>query len=81
MPAVGATLSVIFDNINDAKKVTRAATQPFAQDGSIWSVQVFSTDAIAPGTVSLSLTLTEGPKITKGIVLGAIGVVSTTGGC
>ena len=81
MPAAGATLSVVFDNINDAKKITRAATQPFALDASIWAVQVFSTDAIAPGTVSLTLTLTEGPKVTKGIVLGAVGVTSATGGC
>lgn len=81
MPAVGATLSVVLDNIDDAKKITRTATQPFAQDGSIWAVSIFSTDNIAPGTISLKLTLTEGVKITRGIVVGAIGVFSLTGGC
>jgi hypothetical protein len=66
MPAAGSTLSVLFDNLNDALKVTKVATQPFPLDPSIWKVQLAPTDAVR-GTCSLRLTLTEpGPVITRG---------------
>ena len=58
MPATGATLQVVIENIDDAKKITRNATQPFT-DPSIWKISFFSTDAIE-GTSNLRLTLTEG---------------------
>lgn len=65
MPAVGATLEVTLDNLDSAKRVVRAATQPFAQDPSIWKVDVLPTDKVA-GTVTLRLKLTEGLKVTRG---------------
>lgn len=72
MPMAGATLSVLFDNLNDALKVVKVATQPFAQDPSIWKVQLAPTDAVR-GTCSLRLTLTEpGPAITRGSVDRAV---------
>lgn len=58
MPAVGATLSVTFQNIDSAKQFTRSASQPYAQDSSIWSVPILSTDPIA-GTVTVKCVLTE----------------------
>lgn len=67
VPAAGATLSVELENIDDAKKVTRLAIQPFAQDGSIWKVQILPTDPCR-GTPQLRLTLTEGTKVTRGLV-------------
>lgn len=75
VPAVDATLSVILDNLDDARKVTRAASQPFAQDPSIWKVQLLSTDTVR-GTINLKLTLTEGSVVTHGFVPAAIGVDS-----
>lgn len=66
VPAAGATLSCVLENIDDAKQLTRLATQPFANDGSIWKLSILGTDSIR-GTPQLRLTLTEGAKVTRGI--------------
>lgn len=58
MPVAGATLQITFINIDDAKQIVRFAIQPFAQDPSIWSVSLLSTDPIN-GTVSIKVVLTE----------------------
>lgn len=67
VPAAGATLSCVIENIDDGKKITRQAVQPFPNDGSIWRLSVLSSDTIR-GTPQLRLTLTEGSKITRGLV-------------
>ena len=54
----GATLQVTFNNVADSKRVVRYATQPFANDTSIWSVSILATDPLE-GTVSLKCVLTE----------------------
>jgi hypothetical protein len=59
MPNAGATLLVTFLNIDTALQFSRSATQPFANDTSIWSVQILSTDVI-DSTCNLKFTLTEG---------------------
>lgn len=71
IPATGAILECTLHNIDDSKKVIRFATQPFIQDGSIWSIGLLPTDKIK-GTADLLLTLTEGTKITRGRVSTAI---------
>jgi hypothetical protein len=58
IPLTGATLAVSFININTAKRFTRYASQPFAQDPSIWLVTLLATDTIT-GTVSIRGVLTE----------------------
>lgn len=75
MPAAGATLSVTVDNIDDAKKVTRAATQPFPLDPSIWKFTVMATDVIR-GTQNLKLSLSQGGVLTRGLVKAAVRVQS-----
>lgn len=70
-PAVGATLSVTLTNIDDALQVTRAATQPFSGDPSIFKVTLLSSDAIR-GTCALALKLTEGGKVTYGRLEAAL---------
>lgn len=67
VPSAGATLQITFDNINDAKKIARFATQPFATDGSIWQVSLLSTDQI-DGTVNIKLSLNQGGVITSGFL-------------
>lgn len=68
VPAIGATLQVTLVNLDDAKQVTRAATQPFpGTDPSIWMVALASTDQVR-GTVALQLQLTEGSVKTYGRV-------------
>lgn len=79
VPAAGATLSVVLDNIDDSRKVTRAATQPFPQDPSIWAITLLTTDKVL-GTVNMKLTLTEpGPKVTYGFLSNALRVESLEG--
>ncbi len=71
VPAAGATLTVVFNALDDARKVTRAASQPFPGDGSIWTVPFLAGDALS-GLVDVLLTLTEGVKVTTGRVQKAI---------
>jgi hypothetical protein len=73
MPAAGATLSITFENIDSSKRMTKVASQPFAQDGSIWRVELMSQDtAKLRGTISLGYTLTEGTRVVSGRLLAAI---------
>jgi hypothetical protein len=73
VPASGATLTVTVWNIDDAKKVTRAASQPFLAtgDASIWSVPILNTDPIA-GTPALQVVLTEGANVTQVLLQGGL---------
>jgi hypothetical protein len=73
MPADGATLSVVIDSIDDNKKITRSASQPFDQDPSIWRINILSTDALV-GTARVLLTLTEGSTVTRANIPAAIRV-------
>src|SRR5882672_4392117 len=57
MPAVGATLQAVVENIDDSVKITRTLSQPFVNDPSIWKISFFASDAIS-GTSNLRLTLT-----------------------
>jgi hypothetical protein len=78
VPAAAATLTVVLQNIDDARKVTKTATQPYSQDPSIWKFSISSSDTIR-GTVNAILTLTEGSKVTKGLLSNAIGVQGLDG--
>lgn len=71
MPAAGAVLTCTVDSINDAKKVTRVATQPFAQDPSIWALSLLATDALR-GTLNLKLHLAEGATVRTSLVRWAL---------
>lgn len=77
MPAAGATLSVTVDNIDDAKKITRAATQPYPLDPSIWKFTIMATDVIK-GTQNIRLSLSQGGVLTRGLVKAALRVQSAT---
>ncbi len=78
MPAVGATLQVIIQNIDDAKTYTKTAVQAFAtSDPSIWSFTISANDAVT-GTVNLTLVLTEGSVVRRGLVKAGLRVFSTT---
>lgn len=62
MPAAGATVVVTVLNIDSAKQFVRTASQPFAQDASIWRFGILATDPVA-ATASLKITLTEGSTV------------------
>lgn len=74
-PAVGATLTVTIDNIDNAKKITnRVASQPYpTQDPSIWAIPITSTDT-AEGTCAVRITLTQGGVVTRGFKEAAIDI-------
>jgi hypothetical protein len=72
-PAAGATLTVTVDNIDDARKVTRACSQPWSGDASVWKLQIMASDVIR-GTANLLLTLVEGGVTRKAIVKAAFRV-------
>lgn len=81
IPATGATLQVILTNIDDAVQVVRYATVAYpADDRSIWSVSVLSSDKIA-GTADMVLKLTEGGVITNGRLIAALRIDGITGAC
>lgn len=80
IPATGATLSVVVNSIDDGKKITRVATNPFPDDRSIWKLDFLATDTIS-GTASLQLTLTEGAVVRKGLVKNGLRIASDTGTC
>jgi hypothetical protein len=75
MPAAGATLQVIFDNLDDAKVTTKVAVQPFVQDASIWRVDLMPTDPVI-GTVRVKLVLTEGAAVKRATLDAALRVRS-----
>ena len=77
MPAAGSILQVVLKSIDDARTVTRYATQPFALDPSIWRLTLLSSDQLV-GTFGLQLTLTQpGPLVTRGYLAQAIQIAST----
>ena len=72
VPASGATLQVVLQNINGAKVATKNATLAFSgADNSIWTFSILSTDSVV-GTVGVQLVLTESGKVTKGFLQAAI---------
>jgi hypothetical protein len=77
VPAPGATLTCIVESIDIAKQIVRLASQPFAQDGSIWALQFFPTDIIK-GTANLRLNLVQNGQATNGILVDAFRIRSTT---
>jgi len=81
VPAALSTLTVQIDTMNSANlaTVTKVCDQPYAQDPSIWRFLLLSTDPIA-GTKRLKLTLTEGTKISYGVVNSALLVTPSSFG-
>ena len=77
VPASGATLQCIIESIDDSKEITRFATQPFANDGSIWRLDFLASDKIR-GTANLRLKLTEGAVVRSGLVKSGIRIYSLT---
>ena len=74
VPAPDSMLVVTFENPREERVITRPATQAFpTADGSIWEVQLLPSDTLR-GTIRMSLTLTEGSKVTRGVVDAALSV-------
>ena len=78
VPAAGATMTVEFVSIDNAKRFTRVATQPFPGDPSIWKAAVLASDPVR-GTVDLKVALTEA-GVTRTFRLQAAVLVGDTSG-
>lgn len=61
IPTTPTTGLVKFLHNDNSKKISRAASQPFAGDTSIWSVDVLSTDEIQFDSMTFQLTEGTGP--------------------
>jgi hypothetical protein len=78
-PAAGSTLRCTLASIDDAKTLTRFASQPFpAQDTSIWKLSILETDTLA-GTFALQLALNEAGILRKGSLQQAVQIQAVTG--
>lgn len=77
VPATGATLEITLENLDDGKKLTRLATQPFANDGSIWALSVLATDKIR-GTPQVRFRLTQSAVVTTGLLKNGIKIYPKT---
>jgi hypothetical protein len=71
IPVSGATLQCVAENIDITRKITRYATNPFADDRSIWKLSFLASDLLE-GTCNLKLTLTEGSVVRTGIVVDGL---------
>lgn len=63
IPAAGATMSVNMYSLDQAKSITKVATNPFADDKSIWSFNLTAADTQIAAGVNMKVTLTEGANI------------------
>jgi hypothetical protein len=81
VPASGATMTITFYRSQTADVVTKNATNPFADDRSIWQVTLTAAEAAKVSSGFLLVTLTEGATVTKLKVNGIISVSSASGTC
>ena len=75
IPVSGATCSIYFPNLDNAKKLTIQASQPFAQDSSIWKVTVAANQNVSSGNVVFNLTENS---ITKSYVIDGFITVNSS---
>lgn len=81
IPASGATMTVTFFRSQTADVVTKNASNPFADDRSIWQVALTAAEAAKVSSGFLLVTLTEGSTITKLKVDGLVSASSASGTC
>lgn len=71
VPAAGATLQITVDSIDNARKIVKFGSQPFTNDSSVWKFTLLPTDKVV-GTHPIKLVLTEGGKVTYGVLNNAV---------
>jgi len=91
VPASGATTLIeiarfpdVFGTISNIREevdfsIRRNATQPFANDGSIWMIPLTATDTNSMISSNIRVTLTETSTISKALVYQAIKVIPKEG--
>lgn len=79
-PSPTAVLSVTIQSIDDAKKIVRNASLVSANDTSIWSLDILTTDVLR-GNASIQFTLTDGALVLHGYSAAALRVTPLSPGC
>ena len=80
IPAAGAVVVVTFPELDETTAAVKTAVNPFADDRSIFRIDLLTTDVIASGNVKFQVT--EGTKVKKFSVLSMVTVeLLNAGGC
>lgn len=80
MPEVGAVVVVTFPDLDQTVQAVKTAVNPFAEDRSIFRIDLTVLDIIASGNVKFQIT--EGSKVKKFSVTNMVTVeLLNTGGC
>lgn len=80
MPQASATVKVTFPELDETTAVVKTASNPFADDRSIFKIDLTVSDVIASGNVIFEIT--EGGKVKKFSVTNMVTVeLLNAGGC
>lgn len=72
MSASGATVSIMLTSLDQAKNITKVASNPFADDRSIWSFTLNALETVNAAGVNMKVTLTEGANVKIAIAEAAV---------
>jgi len=75
VPTTGSTLIVVLMSLDSTRVVTKAATQPFVGDASIWKFSVTPSDRLR-GSVNMRIQLNQGGIITNALIQPAINILA-----
>jgi hypothetical protein len=74
IPQAGATVTVKFNHIDSEKVLVRSATMPYADDRSIWKVDLLTTDSNIAHD-DMHVTLTQGSSVEDVLAISSIVVI------
>lgn len=75
VPIVGSTVIVTLMSLDSTRVVTKAATQPFVGDSSMWKFGITPSDKLR-GSVNMRLQLSQGGVITNALIQPAINILA-----
>lgn len=75
VPIAGSTLIVVLMSLDSTRVVTKAATQPFVGDASIWKFSVTPSDRLR-GSVNMRIQLNQNGVITNALIQPAINILA-----
>lgn len=65
IPTSAATVSVNFISLDIAKNISKIASNPFADDRSIWAITLNSSETASLAGVNMNVTVVDGSNIYK----------------